>query len=164
MEWGEALEAVGEASMSLLSVLTIHAMSSYALARWGEAEAQQEWLPSLTSGAKLGGFCLTEPTIGCDAKSVTTRLEEAGDSWRVTGTKRWISAAELVDVFLVFGQTDQGPTAVLVPRETPGVTVTPISVRSEVRIWLTVCCRLCARLSMSLVTRLSRSPRDCLSM
>jgi glutaryl-CoA dehydrogenase (non-decarboxylating) len=127
VEWGEALEAVGEASMSLLSVLTIHAMSSYALARWGEAEAQQEWLPSLTSGAKLGGFCLTEPTIGCDAKSVTTRLEEAGDSWRVNGTKRWTSAAELVDVFLVFGQTDQGPTAVLVPRETPGVTVTPIS-------------------------------------
>ena len=37
--------------------------------------------------------------------------------------------------------------------------VTPISVRIDVRIWLTVCWRLCDRLSMSLVTRLSRSPR-----
>ena len=34
----------------------------------------------------------------------------------------------------------------------------------RVSIWLNVCWRLCATLSMSLVTRLSRSPRDCLSM
>ena len=36
---------------------------------------------------------------------------------------------------------------------------TPISSRTEVSIWLSVCCRLWAMLSMSLVTRLSRSPR-----
>jgi len=126
-EWGEALEAVGEASMSLLSVVTVHAMCSHAIARWGESEAQQEWLPGLLSGAKLGGFGLTEPTVGSDATSVTTRLENAGDSWRVTGSKRWISAAELVDVFVVFGHAEQGVTAVLVPRETPGLTLTPIS-------------------------------------
>ena len=39
------------------------------------------------------------------------------------------------------------------------ITTTPITVSSDVRIWLVVCCRLCDRLSMSLVTRLSRSPR-----
>ena len=55
------------------------------------------------------------------------RLEEAGDNWRITGTKRWISAAELVDVLLVLGQGPQGPTAVLVPRASAGVTVTPIN-------------------------------------
>ena len=44
------------------------------------------------------------------------------------------------------------------------ITVTPTSVSSDVTIWLVVCCRLCARLSMSLVTRLSRSPRSCRSM
>lgn len=127
VEWGESLEAVGEASMSLLSVLTVHAMCSYSLSRWGEPEAQKEWLPGLASGAKLGGFALSEPTVGSDAKSVTTRLDDAGDNWRVTGSKRWISASEMVDIFLVVGHTTQGPTAVLVPRETPGLTITPIS-------------------------------------
>ena len=39
------------------------------------------------------------------------------------------------------------------------ITVTPTTVSNELRIWLSVCCRLCDRLSMSLVTRLSRSPR-----
>jgi len=40
---------------------------------------------------------------------------------------------------------------------------TPINSRIEVSIWLSVCCRLWAMLSMSLVTRLSRSPLDCWS-
>ena len=38
-------------------------------------------------------------------------------------------------------------------------TSTPTSVSADVSIWLSVCCRLWATLSMSLVTRLSRSPR-----
>ncbi len=41
---------------------------------------------------------------------------------------------------------------------------TPIIVRIDVRICEIVCCRLWARLSMSLVTRLSRSPRGWPSM
>ena len=36
---------------------------------------------------------------------------------------------------------------------------TPTIVSVDVSIWLSVCCRLWATLSMSLVTRLSRSPR-----
>ncbi len=36
---------------------------------------------------------------------------------------------------------------------------TPSTVSNEVSSWLIVCCRLCETLSMSLVTRLSTSPR-----
>ncbi len=39
------------------------------------------------------------------------------------------------------------------------ITATPMSSSTDVSIWLSVCCRLWARLSRSLVTRLSRSPR-----
>ena len=44
------------------------------------------------------------------------------------------------------------------------ITVTPTIVRTDVSIWLSDCCRLWAMLSMSLVTRLSRSPRGSPSM
>ena len=44
------------------------------------------------------------------------------------------------------------------------ITATPISSRTDVSIWLSVCWRAWARLSRSLVTRLSRSPRACRSM
>ena len=41
------------------------------------------------------------------------------------------------------------------------ITTTPTMVSSEVSSWLSVCWRLWATLSMSLVTRLRRSPRGC---
>ena len=41
------------------------------------------------------------------------------------------------------------------------MTSTPTTVSSEVSSWLIVCCRLVEMLSMSLVTRLSTSPRGC---
>ncbi len=44
------------------------------------------------------------------------------------------------------------------------MTTTPMIVSVDVSIMLSVCWRLCATLSMSLVTRLSRSPRGWLSM
>ena len=43
------------------------------------------------------------------------------------------------------------------------ITVTPITVSSDVSSWLRVCCRAWETLSMSLVTRLSSSPRVCRS-
>ena len=39
------------------------------------------------------------------------------------------------------------------------IAIIAMTVSSEVSSWLRVCCRLCATLSMSLVTRLSSSPR-----
>ena len=43
------------------------------------------------------------------------------------------------------------------------ITITPTTVSSEFSIWLRVCCSDWATLSMSLVTRLSSSPRCILS-
>ena len=43
------------------------------------------------------------------------------------------------------------------------IVTTPTTVSSDVSSWLIVCCRLVWMLSMSLVTRLSNSPRGCLS-
>ena len=44
------------------------------------------------------------------------------------------------------------------------ITATPMSRSTDVSIWLSVCWRLWATLSRSLVTRLSRSPRCSWSM
>jgi len=125
-EFGEVLEALGAASMSLLSVVTVHAMCAQAIGRWGEPELQRAWLPALATGDKFGALALTEPNIGSDARKVETRLTDAGERWVVSGTKRWISTAQFADVFVVVGQAPEGPTAVLVPRDAAGLTVRPI--------------------------------------
>lgn len=126
LAWGEDLEALGGASISLLSLLTVHTMCAQAIDRWGEPEQKRDWLPALAAGRMFGAFALTEPDIGCDAKNVQLRLEEDGDGWRVTGRKRWISGAQVADVFLALGQTEHGPTAILVPRQSEGLEVVPI--------------------------------------
>ena len=43
------------------------------------------------------------------------------------------------------------------------IAMVPMMVSTPVSNWLMLCCRLCDTLSMSLVTRLSRSPRACVS-
>lgn len=125
-EFGEMLEAMGAASMSLLSVVTVHAMCAQAIGRWGEPELQRAWLPAMATGTKFGALALTEPNIGSDARKVETRLVDEGDCWVISGTKRWISTAQFADVFVVFGQAAEGPTAVLVPRDAAGFSVRPI--------------------------------------
>jgi alkylation response protein AidB-like acyl-CoA dehydrogenase len=126
LAWGEALESLGEASVALLSVVTVHAMCSHAIDRWGEPATQGAWLPGMAAGRVLGAFALTEPGFGSDAKNIETRVEDEGTHWRLNGRKRWISGARLADVILVLGQTAAGPTAVLVPRDAAGLTITPI--------------------------------------
>jgi alkylation response protein AidB-like acyl-CoA dehydrogenase len=60
---------------------------------------QQRYLPRIVSGEWLATMALTEPQAGSDLGLVRTRAEpgnvlEGQDSWRVTGTKIFISGGE----------------------------------------------------------------------
>ncbi len=58
-------------------------------------ELKAEYLPHLVDGTWSGTMCLTEPHCGTDLGLIRTRAEPAGDgSYRVTGTKIFISAGE----------------------------------------------------------------------
>ena len=49
------------------------------------------YLEKLISGRWSGTMCLTEPQAGSDLSSLTTRAEPAGDCYRVTGRKIYIT-------------------------------------------------------------------------
>ncbi len=123
---GSILEEVGRGSLSLLSLLTVHGMTVHALGRWGTQKQQERWLPSLLRGDLFGAFALSEPGVGSDARHITTQLTQDGDDWILNGEKKWISGAQLADLYVVFAQFEEKPTAVLVPRNTPGLFVEPI--------------------------------------
>jgi acyl-CoA dehydrogenase len=94
----------------------------------GSDEQKAAWLPRIASGEIITSFALTEPDVGSDSGSVTTRAVRDGDVYRLTGTKRYITNADRADLFTVMARTGEekggrGVSAFLVPRDLPGVTV-----------------------------------------
>ncbi len=77
------------------------------LIRLGGTEAQKrKWLPDLASGRILPTAVFTEPGTGSDLGSLKTRAERAGDVYRITGNKTWITHAARSDVMTLLARTN----------------------------------------------------------
>lgn len=125
--FGALNEVFGQASSALTGVITVQAMVSMALLKWGTEDQKRTWLPPLAQGKTIGAFALTEPGAGSSLKSLTTELLPNGEGLVLNGVKRWISCAQFAGVFLVFGTWNGKDAACLVPRDAPGVRVEPIT-------------------------------------
>jgi acyl-CoA dehydrogenase len=69
-------------------------IGSQALVLVGSEEQKANWLPRIASGEIITSFALTEPDVGSDSGSVKTKAVRDGDSYRLTGTKRYITNAD----------------------------------------------------------------------
>jgi methoxymalonate biosynthesis protein len=123
---GELHEEVGRGCSSVRSLLTVHHMVAAMVTRWGSEPVRTRWLAALAAGDALGAFCLTEPEAGSDASAVAATARPCPGGYRLTGTKRWITAGQVAHVLLVFARTERGLTAFLVPADNPGVRRVPI--------------------------------------
>jgi len=90
-------------------------------------EAQrQEWIEPMITGERPVGIALTEPGCGSDATRMETRAVRDGEGWRISGRKRWNSAANTITHNIVFARTSGKPgepagiTAFIVPTDAPG--------------------------------------------
>ena len=102
------------------------------LAQFGTPEQQATWLRPLLDGEIRSSFCMTEPDVASsDARNIRTRIERDGDDYVINGRKWWSTGglAPECRLLIVMGKTDpDAPTyrqqsTVLVPKDTPGVTV-----------------------------------------
>jgi butyryl-CoA dehydrogenase len=123
--WTLVMEEIGAADMASAVTLSVHILSQFPVVTWGNPEQHVRWLGPMIAGEALGAFALTEPHAGSDAGAIRTRAERDGESYRLTGTKIWISNAPEADRYLVFASMDPaaGPSAItafLVERDTPG--------------------------------------------
>ncbi|HXU45370.1 MAG TPA: acyl-CoA dehydrogenase, partial [Thermoanaerobaculia bacterium] len=64
--------------------------------------------------------------VGSDASAIETRAEEDGESFVLTGHKKWTTFGQIADLFLVFAKVAGQPAAFLVERETAGLSIVPI--------------------------------------
>jgi butyryl-CoA dehydrogenase len=73
---------------------------------FGTDEQRARFVPPLARGEHLGAFALTEPEAGSDAGALRTKAEPAGDGWRITGAKQWITNGTYAGTYLLFARTD----------------------------------------------------------
>ena len=65
------------------------------LMQYGSKKQKAQYIPRLVSGEWAGTMCLTEPQCGTDLAQVKTRaVPQKGGSYKITGTKIFISAGE----------------------------------------------------------------------
>jgi acyl-CoA dehydrogenase len=100
--------------------------------RYGTPEHKERWLKPLMEGEIRSCFAMTEPDVASsDATNIRTSIKHDGDHYVINGRKWWSSGAmdPRCKIAIVMGQTDpEGPrharqSMILVPFETPGVTV-----------------------------------------
>ncbi|TXM67447.1 acyl-CoA dehydrogenase [Methylobacterium sp. WL69] len=64
-----------------------------------------ELLARSARGAWIGSIALSEPTAGSDLAGVQTRAVREGDTWVLTGTKRWAGFAQAADFVEILART-----------------------------------------------------------
>ncbi len=98
---------------------------------FGTDAQKRRYLPGLAAGTTVGAYALTEPSAGSDAMGIRARATRQADgSWRLDGTKQFITNAGFADLFTVYAKIDgEQFTAFLVERGTPGLTVGPEEVK-----------------------------------
>ncbi len=102
------------------------------IVRYGTPEQKKRWAEPLLNGEIRSAFAMTEPAVASsDATNIEARIERDGDDYVINGHKWWISGAgdPRCAIYIFMGKTDPSAarhaqqSMVLVPADTPGVTV-----------------------------------------
>ncbi|MFK7894560.1 MAG: acyl-CoA dehydrogenase family protein [Myxococcota bacterium] len=99
---------------------------------YGTEEQIEKYAMPLLRGEITACLGMSEPDAGSDLASLKTSAVRDGDEWVLNGQKVWTSGAEYADICFLFCRTDPnsakhaGISIILVPMDTPGLTVKPL--------------------------------------
>jgi butyryl-CoA dehydrogenase len=120
------IEEISRACANMGVILSVNnSLVCDPILKFGNAEQKTKYLTPLAQGKLLGCFALTEPEAGSDAANQKTRAVRAGDVYRLTGEKIFITCGANADVAIVFAMTQpekkhKGISAFLVDTESRG--------------------------------------------
>ena len=132
------MEEMGRAVMPGPFLSTV-LLGGAAIAEAGTPAQRRRWLPEIGAGNAKAALAWTEPNLRWDAASITLRAREAGGGYTLSGTKLFVGDAHLADIIAVAARTRDGSTLedgvslFLVPKDTPGLTVTLLPTIDETR-------------------------------
>ena len=123
------LEALGR-TLAPEPFLSTVLLGGQLLTQAGSEEQKQAWLPGIASGDKILTVAYQEARSRYDLNRVGTKAEQQSGSWVLSGEKIQVLDGHTADALIVSARTTGGQneldgiTLFLVPRDTPGLTVT----------------------------------------
>ncbi|MEO5983020.1 MAG: acyl-CoA dehydrogenase family protein [Pedococcus sp.] len=125
----QVVEEIASVWMSVAVGVSVHGLTCYPVAAFGTDEQKARLLPDMLSGDQLGAYCLSERSAGSDVAAMTTRAvaddETDPTSYRLKGTKAWISHAGHADFYTSFVRTSddggRGLSCFVVPGDSDGL-------------------------------------------
>src|SRR5512140_2948452 len=79
---GLASEELEYVDTSLRVIMSVHVgLNSLSLLTWGNEEQKQRYLVPQAQGKKIGGYALTEPGAGSDARAIECTAVKKGDRY-----------------------------------------------------------------------------------
>lgn len=105
--YARVMEEVGGLDGSIAVTLGAHQSIGYkGLLLFGTDAQKEKYLPRLATGELIAAFALTEPGAGSDAAAIRTYAERLADgSYKLSGSKIWITNGGFADLFTVFART-----------------------------------------------------------
>jgi hypothetical protein len=124
----EEFERHGCARVSDMGVIMLGPL----LIRHGTPAQKDRFLPRILAGEDIWCQGYSEPNAGSDLASLRTEAVLDGDHWVVNGQKIWTTLANDANWIFMLVRTDKaakkqdGISFLLVPMDSPGITVRPI--------------------------------------
>lgn len=100
---------------------------------YGTPDQIERYAMPLLHGEITACLGMSEPDAGSDLANLKTRAVRDGDTFVLNGQKVWTSGANYADFCFLFCRTDpdvpkhKGISIILLPMDTPGVTVRPLN-------------------------------------
>lgn len=122
-------EEISRGWLGLAGVIGSNSVMCDVVVRFGTADQKRRYLPAMATGEKRGGICLTESNAGTDLQNISTTATRDGATYRINGSKMWITNGRHGNTFLLLAKTDaaqpayRGMSAFVIEKGPPGLNV-----------------------------------------
>ena len=124
-------EEISKVSGSIRAAFNMQTMgTAREICQFGTEGQKKKYIPGLVSTETLGCVAITEPNAGSDVGSMKTKAVKKGNTYILTGSKNWITYAQVADVGVVYAYTDpskpyKGMSGFIVDMHSKGISTGP---------------------------------------
>jgi butyryl-CoA dehydrogenase len=135
------VEELSRCDASFGVLVAVHSgLTGSTIVNWATDEQKRQVLPRMASGEWIAAYSLSEAGSGSDAAAMSCQAKLEGGDWVLNGTKMWVTNGGVASVYIIFARShpeaakkSQTCSAFIVPRDTPGLSVSKLEDKMGIR-------------------------------